>query len=40
MAQGRGSAASSVVCYALEITIVDRVGRSLLFERFLSKSGP
>ncbi len=37
MAQGRGSAASSVVCYALEITIVDPVGQKLLFERFLSE---
>ena len=36
LAQGRGSAASSVVCYALEITIVDPVGQKLLFERFLS----
>ena len=37
LAQGRGSAASSVVCYALEITIVEPVGRKLLFERFLSE---
>jgi error-prone DNA polymerase len=37
LAQGRGSAASSVVCYALEITIVDPVGNDLLFERFLSE---
>ncbi|HEY4381405.1 MAG TPA: error-prone DNA polymerase [Acidobacteriaceae bacterium] len=37
LAQGRGSAASSVVCYALEITIVDPVGQDLLFERFLSE---
>ena len=35
--QGRGSAANSVVCYALEITIVDSVGLDLLFERFLSE---
>ncbi len=35
--QGRGSAANSVVCYALEITIVDSVGLELLFERFLSE---
>jgi error-prone DNA polymerase len=34
--QGRGSAANSVVCYALEITIVDPVEHGLLFERFLS----
>jgi error-prone DNA polymerase len=35
--QGLGSAANSVVCYALEITIVDSVGLDLLFERFLSE---
>jgi error-prone DNA polymerase len=37
LAQGRGSAANSVVCYALEITAVDPVGMDLLFERFLSE---
>jgi error-prone DNA polymerase len=36
--QGRGSAANSSVCYALEITAVDPVGMDLLFERFLSES--
>lgn len=36
LVQGRGSAANSVVCYALEITIVDAVSLNLLFERFLS----
>jgi len=36
--QGRGSAANSVVCYALEITAIDPVGMELLFERFLSES--
>lgn len=36
--QGRGSAANSVVCYALEITAIDPVGMKLLFERFLSES--
>lgn len=36
--QGRGSAANSVVCYALEITAVDPVGMDLLFERFLSEN--
>ena len=36
--QGRGSAANSAVCYALEITAVDPVGMELLFERFLSES--
>lgn len=33
--QGRGSAASSVVCYALGITSVDALKHGLLFERFL-----
>jgi error-prone DNA polymerase len=36
--QGRGSAANSAVCYALEITAIDPVGMELLFERFLSDS--
>jgi error-prone DNA polymerase len=36
--QGRGSAANSVVCYALEITAIDPVGMELLFERFLSEN--
>jgi error-prone DNA polymerase len=36
--QGRGSAANSAVCYALEITAVDPVGMGLLFERFLSEN--
>ncbi|NYF88905.1 DNA polymerase III alpha subunit [Edaphobacter lichenicola] len=36
--QGRGSAANSVVCYALEITIVDSVGLDLLFEHSFLKS--
>jgi error-prone DNA polymerase len=36
--QGRGSAANSAVCYALEITVIDPVGMKLLFERFLSES--
>ena len=37
MAQGRGSAANSAVCYSLGITPVDPVGGRLLFERFLSE---
>ncbi len=37
IAQGRGSAANSAVCYALAITAVDAVGMELLFERFLSE---
>ncbi|MCC7535902.1 MAG: error-prone DNA polymerase [Deltaproteobacteria bacterium] len=37
LAQGRGSAANSAVCYALGITAVDPVKMDLLFERFLSE---
>src|SRR6185369_15036619 len=37
LCQGRGSAANSAVCYALQITAVDPVGMELLFERFLSE---
>jgi error-prone DNA polymerase len=37
LAQGRGSAANSAVCYALAITAVDPVAMELLFERFLSE---
>ncbi len=36
--QGRGSAANSVVCYALEITAVDPIRMELLFERFLNEN--
>ncbi len=36
--QGRGSAANSVVCYALGITAIDPVGMELLFERFLNEN--
>ncbi len=36
--QGRGSAANSVVCYALEITAIDPIRMKMLFERFLSES--
>ncbi|WP_221029784.1 DNA polymerase III subunit alpha [Actomonas aquatica] len=35
--QGRGSAANSVVCFALRITAIDPVKNRLLFERFLSE---
>ncbi|MGE4130563.1 MAG: DNA polymerase III subunit alpha [Bdellovibrionales bacterium] len=35
--QGRGSAANSVVCYALGLTAVDPTQVELLFERFISK---
>jgi error-prone DNA polymerase len=37
LAQGRGSAANSAVCYALAITAVDPIAMELLFERFLSE---
>ena len=36
LAQGRGSAANSVVCYCLGITSVDPTEVDLLFERFIS----
>jgi error-prone DNA polymerase len=36
LAQGRGSAANSAVCYSLGITAIDPVKMDLLFERFLS----
>ena len=35
--QGRGSAANSVICYALGITSIDPVKHQLLFERFVSE---
>jgi error-prone DNA polymerase len=37
LCQGRGSAASSAVCYALGITAVDSVFYDLPFERFISE---
>ncbi len=37
LAQGRGSAANSAVCWALGVTAVDPVAMDLLFERFLSE---
>ena len=37
LAQGRGSAANSTICYCLHITEVDPVGSGLLFERFISQ---
>jgi error-prone DNA polymerase len=42
LCQGRGSAASSAVCYVLGITNADAVTLGLLFERFLSpeRDGP
>jgi error-prone DNA polymerase len=37
LVQGRGSAANSVVCYALGITACDPIACNLLFERFLAE---
>jgi len=37
LCQGRGSAANSVVCYALGVTEVDPHQATLLFERFISR---
>ncbi len=37
LCQGRGSAANSVVCYALGITAVDPAHLEVLFERFISR---
>ncbi|MCB9593264.1 MAG: error-prone DNA polymerase [Sandaracinaceae bacterium] len=37
LAQGRGSAANSAVCYCLAITAVDPIAGGLLFERFLAE---
>jgi error-prone DNA polymerase len=37
LCQGRGSAANSAVCYALDITEVDPARSNLLFERFISR---
>jgi error-prone DNA polymerase len=38
LCQGRGSAANSVICYALGITSIDPIQHQLLFERFISTS--
>jgi error-prone DNA polymerase len=40
LCQGRGSAANSLVCYALRVTAVDPVAHDLLFERFVSVERP
>lgn len=42
LAQGRGSAANSVVCFSLGITNAEPISAQLLFERFLSadRDGP
>ncbi len=36
LAQGRGSAANSITCFALKVTCADPIQHKLLFERFLS----
>jgi error-prone DNA polymerase len=36
LAQGRGSAANSAVCYCLAITAIDPIKMGLMFERFMS----
>jgi len=38
LAQGRGSAANSAVCYALGVTAIDPVYYELMFERFLAEN--
>lgn len=35
---GRGSGAGSLVCYLLDITLIDPIKNNLLFERFLSEN--
>ena len=39
MAQGRGSAANSTVCFCLGTTAVDPIRFNTLFERFLTERG-
>ncbi len=38
--QGRGSAASSIVCYCLGITAIDPISANLLFDRFANEARP
>ena len=38
LCQGRGSAANSVVCFALGVTAIDPIKHKLLFERFVSEN--
>ena len=38
LCQGRGSAANSMICFVLDITSIDPVRHTLLFERFISES--
>lgn len=35
---GRGSCAASILCYCLDITEIDPVGKGLVFERFLNEA--
>jgi len=37
LCQGRGSAANSIICYALGVTSIDPVREKLLFSRFISE---
>lgn len=37
LCQGRGSAANSITCYCLGITVIDPLEMNLLFERFMSR---
>jgi error-prone DNA polymerase len=38
LCQGRGSAANSIICFVLDITSIDPVKHTLLFERFISEN--
>src|SRR5437868_849195 len=38
LCQGRGSAANSITCFVLDITSIDPVRHTLLFERFISEN--
>jgi error-prone DNA polymerase len=38
LCQGRGSAANSMICYVLDITSIDPIKHTLLFERFISEN--
>ena len=38
LCQGRGSAANSMICYVLNVTSIDPIKHTLLFERFISES--
>ena len=38
LCQGRGSAANSIICFVLDITSIDPIRHTLLFERFISEN--